>query len=31
LTGLGVPGETIGQIGAALAPLRDEIVTVGRD
>ncbi|ROT31494.1 group 1 truncated hemoglobin [Micromonospora sp. HM5-17] len=28
LSGLGVPEETIGQIGAALAPLRSEIVTV---
>jgi hemoglobin len=28
LAGLGVPGETIGQIGAALAPLRADIVTV---
>lgn len=27
LAGLGVPGETIGQIGAALAPLRADIVT----
>jgi hemoglobin len=27
LTGLGVPAETIGQIGAALAPLRTQIVT----
>lgn len=30
LTGLGVPGGTIGQIGAALAPLRSEIVTSPR-
>jgi hemoglobin len=28
LTGLGVPAETTGQIGAALAPLRSDIVTV---
>jgi len=28
LTGLGVPADTIGQIGAALAPLRGDIVTV---
>jgi hemoglobin len=27
LVGLGVPAETIGQIGAALAPLRRDIVT----
>jgi len=27
LTGLGVPDETIGQIGGALAPLRTQIVT----
>ena len=27
LTGLGVPEETIGQIGSALAPLRPDIVT----
>jgi len=27
LTGLGVPKDTIGQIGGALAPLRDDIVT----
>jgi hemoglobin len=27
LTGLGVPEETIGQIGSALAPLRSDIVT----
>jgi hemoglobin len=27
LTGLGVPAGTIGQIGAALAPLRSDIVT----
>ena len=27
LTGLGVPNETIGQVGAALAPLRGDIVT----
>jgi hemoglobin len=27
LTGLGVPEETIGQIGGALAPLRSDIVT----
>lgn len=27
LTGLGVPAETIGQIGAALAPLRGDIVS----
>ena len=27
LTGLGVPEETIGQIGGALAPLRGDIVT----
>jgi hemoglobin len=27
LTGLGVPAETIGQIGGALAPLRRDIVT----
>ena len=27
LTGLGVPAETIGQIGGALAPLRADIVT----
>ncbi len=30
LTGLGVPAETIGQIGAALAPLRGDIVTASR-
>ena len=29
LTGLGVPAEAIGQIGAALAPLRRDIVTAG--
>jgi hemoglobin len=29
LTGLGVPGETIGQIGSALVPLRSDIVTAG--
>lgn len=28
LAGLGVPGETIDQIGSALAPLRTKIVTV---
>jgi hemoglobin len=28
LTGLGVPEETIGQIGSLLAPLRSDIVTV---
>jgi hemoglobin len=28
LTGLGVPAETIGQIGAVLLPLRADIVTV---
>jgi hemoglobin len=28
LTGLGVPAETIGQIGGVLAPLRSDIVTV---
>jgi hemoglobin len=28
LTGLGVPEETIGQIGAALAPLRSDIVSM---
>ncbi|MGF7237479.1 MAG: group I truncated hemoglobin [Frankia sp.] len=28
LSGLGVPTETIGQIGGALAPLRGQIVTV---
>jgi hemoglobin len=28
LTGLGVPAETIGQIGGALMPLRADIVTV---
>jgi hemoglobin len=27
LTGLGVPAETIGQIGSVLTPLRDDIVT----
>ena len=27
LSGLGVPEETIGQIGSALAPLRSDIVT----
>jgi hemoglobin len=27
LTGLGVPADTIGQIGAALAPLRSDIVS----
>jgi hemoglobin len=27
LTALGVPGETIGQIGAALAPLRTDVVS----
>ena len=27
LTGLGVPADTIGQIGAAIAPLRADIVT----
>ena len=31
LTGLGVPGETIGQIGGALAPLRGDIVTAPAD
>jgi hemoglobin len=31
LTGLGVPEETIGQIGAALAPLRGDIVTAPAD
>jgi hemoglobin len=31
LTGLGVPAETIGQIGGALAPLRCDIVTVPAD
>jgi hemoglobin len=30
LTGLGVPEDTIGQIGGALAPLRDDIVTTRR-
>jgi hemoglobin len=30
LTGLGVPEDTIGQIGGALAPLRDQIVTTAR-
>jgi hemoglobin len=29
LAGLGVPEETIGQIGGALAPLRGDIVTAG--
>jgi hemoglobin len=28
LSGLGVPGETIGQIGSVLVPLRSDIVTV---
>ncbi len=31
LTGLGVPQETIGQIGGALAPLRGDIVTASAD
>ena len=31
LTGLGVPPETIGQIGGALAPLRADIVTAPAD
>jgi hemoglobin len=31
LTGLGVPGETIGQIGGALAPLRGDIVSAPAD
>jgi hemoglobin len=31
LAGLGVPEETIGQIGAALAPLRADIVTVPQE
>lgn len=31
LTGLGVPEETIGQIGGALAPLRGDIVTAPAD
>ena len=31
LTALGVPEETIGQIGGALAPLRGDIVTVPAD
>jgi len=31
LTGLGVPDETIGQIGGALAPLRGDIVTAPAD
>jgi hemoglobin len=31
LTGLGVPAETIGQIGGALAPLRGDIVTAPAD
>jgi hemoglobin len=31
LTGLGVPGETIGRIGGALAPLRGDIVTAPAD
>jgi hemoglobin len=31
LDGLGVPQETIGQIGAALAPLRADIVTAYED
>jgi len=30
LTGLGVPEDMIGQIGGALAPLRDDIVTTPR-
>jgi hemoglobin len=30
LTGLGVPEDTIGQIGGALVPLRDDIVTAPR-
>ena len=30
LTALGVPEDTIGQIGGALAPLRDDIVTTRR-
>jgi hemoglobin len=30
LTGLGVPAEVIAEIGAALAPLRSDIVTVDR-
>ena len=30
LTGLGVPDDLIGQIGAALAPLRGDIVTASR-
>jgi hypothetical protein len=29
LAGLGVPAETIGQIGSTLAPLRGDIVTAG--
>jgi hemoglobin len=31
LAGLGVPEDTIGQIGGALAPLRGDIVTVPAD
>jgi hemoglobin len=31
LAGLGVPGETIGHIGGALAPLRGDIVTAPAD
>jgi hemoglobin len=31
LSGLGVPEQTIGQIGGALAPLRSEIVTARAD
>jgi hemoglobin len=31
LTGLGVPQETIGQIGGALAPLRGDIVIAPAD
>ncbi|ABD11943.1 group 1 truncated hemoglobin [Frankia sp. CcI156] len=30
LTGLGVPTETTGQIGAALAPLRSDVVTISK-
>ena len=30
LTGLGVPEDTLGQIAGALAPLRDDIVTMPR-
>jgi hemoglobin len=31
LAGLGVPEETIGQIGAALLPLRADIVTADKE